>query len=97
MKLRITNNLQYSWIRILQMAGYHQHQEGYVKRLSRDFYPRFHIYLQRENANELLFDLHLDQRAGVHEGVKAHANERDTEVVQAEVSRVQEFFTANYN
>lgn len=97
MKLRIKFNLQYPWPRIVSMAGYHQHQEGYVKRLTRDYYPRFHIYLERENATELIFDIHLDQRHGVHAGMKAHANEKDSEAVQNEAKRVYDLFHANSN
>lgn len=61
--------------------------KSYAKRLHGDLYPRFHVYVEDggENWN---FNLHLDQRATVYEGVTAHAGEYDGEVVEREAERI---------
>jgi len=69
-------NNQYSIVRGL--TGYH--------------YPRFHIYIKKDEENKrLLFNLHLDQKAASYEksGAHAHSGEYDGEVVEKEVKRVK--------
>jgi hypothetical protein len=63
--------------------------KSFVKRLHRDLYPRFHLYLQ-DQGNEWVFNLHLDQRAPVYEGQTAHAGEYDGEVVEREAERIKQ-------
>jgi len=95
MKFEIDGELQYTWPRILQTAGYHEHSGAYVKRLSRDYYPRWHVHLLEERDNYLLFNLHLDQRPGVHQGATAHAGEYEGELVETERARLIDIFTNN--
>jgi len=64
-------------------------QESYVRRLHRDLYPRFHVYLE-ERAEQIYFNLHLDQRAAMYEGVTAHSGEYDGEVVEKEATRIMD-------
>ncbi|MFW0862412.1 MAG: hypothetical protein ACKKL6_02395 [Candidatus Komeilibacteria bacterium] len=97
MNFKVSNNLQYPWERILQDAGYHMHRDSFVKRLSRDFYPRFHVYMKNERDGMIEFNVHLDQRAGVHEGVTAHAGEYDSDLVIKEGNRLQEIFASKIN
>ncbi len=52
-------------------------------------YPRFHIYLKVENEN-LIFNLHLDQKRPIYKGTIAHSGEYDGEVVEQEAKRVKE-------
>jgi hypothetical protein len=68
-------------------------------------YPRFHIYLKiegeesklssspfadaRENEN-LIFNLHLDQKRPIYKGAPAHAGEYDSEVVEKEAERIKQ-------
>lgn len=52
-------------------------------------YPRFHIYLKVENEN-LIFNLHLDQKRPIYKGTIAHSGEYDGEVVEKEVKKVKE-------
>ena len=74
---------------LLTKAGYHAHPQGsYVMRLGSGHYPRFHVYV-KTNKNKLTFNLHIDQKPGVHLGAKAHAGESDTPVVQEEAARLQ--------
>ncbi|KKU27314.1 MAG: hypothetical protein UX39_C0001G0034 [Candidatus Magasanikbacteria bacterium GW2011_GWA2_46_17] len=62
-------------------------QTSYVKRLHGDLYPRFHVYIV-EKGSELVFNLHLDQRATRYEGVTAHSGEYEGEVVEKEAGRI---------
>lgn len=80
---------------LLRRAGYtyiHDRKSGqdsFVRRLGRNFYPRFHCRIF-EQANQITLTLHLDQRPTRYEGAPAHAAENDTAVVQREVERLQE-------
>jgi len=67
-------------------------------------YPRFHIYLKtegeesklssspfadaRENEN-LIFNLHLDQKRPIYKGTTAHSGEYDSETVKKEADRIK--------
>lgn len=61
---------------------------SFAKRIHRDFYPRFHVYIKLE-GEEVIFDLHLDQKRPIYEGVTAHSGEYDGEVVEREAERVR--------
>jgi len=85
----------------LRSAGYvfipesEKGQDSFVRRLSRDFYPRFHIYFtagQDKNGQETItFDLHLDQKRPGYQGFNRHNAEYDGEVVAAEIARLKTF------
>lgn len=62
---------------------------SFAKRIHRDFYPRFHVYIKIEN-NKVIFDLHLDQKRPIYEGVTAHSGEYDGEVVEREAERIRQ-------
>ncbi len=81
--------------KFIRRCGYGQHktrngQVSYVKRVHGDWYPRFHVYILEEK-DKVVFNLHLDQRAPVYEGVTAHAGEYDGEVVEREGARIKDF------
>lgn len=57
---------------------------SYVRHLRGYYYPRFHIYI--ENG---FFNLHLDQKAPIYQGVSAHSGEYKGEVVEKEVKRIE--------
>ncbi len=65
-------------------------QTSYAKRLHRDLYPCFHVYIKEITDNWVL-DLHLDQRAPIYAGVTAHSGEYEGEVVEKEAERIQNF------
>ena len=65
---------------------------SYAKRIHRDFYPRFHVYFQVEDEF-VVFNLHLDQKRPIYEGVTAHSGEYDGEVVEREAARITKFLT----
>ncbi len=68
-------------------------------------YPRFHIYLKiegeesklssspfadaREKEN-LIFNLHLDQKKPIYKGTTAHSGEYEGELVEKEVERIKQ-------
>lgn len=81
--------------KFIRRCGYGQHRTrngevSYVKRVHGDWYPRFHIYVLTEKE-KIVFNLHLDQRAPVYEGVTAHAGEYDGVVVEKEAERIKNF------
>lgn len=52
-------------------------------------YPRFHIYLKIDDEN-LIFNLHLDQKRPIYKGAPAHSGEYNTEVVRKEAERIKQ-------
>ena len=79
---------------IRQKASYahiHSHHTGhdsYVRRLSRDHYPRLHMYIKLDEER-IIFDLHLDQKKVSYQGSHAHNAEYDGEVVEQEINRIK--------
>lgn len=63
-------------------------ENSFVRRLTADFYPRFHAYAE-EDDNKLVINLHLDQKHASYEGSHKHSGEYDGELVEAEVQRLQ--------
>ncbi len=63
-------------------------KQSFVKHLSSDVYPRFHLYVENEGENWSL-NLHLDQRRPVYAGATAHAGDYDGPVVEAEARRIE--------
>lgn len=55
----------------------------------RNGYPRFHIYSRME-GEDLVLNLHLDQRRPIYEGAVAHSGEYDGELVEKEVERIKQ-------
>lgn len=81
---------------LLRQAGYaylmdrNTGQESFVRRFSRGFYPRFHLYLEEQNG-QVIFNLHLDQKQANYEGARAHNAEYDGEAVEAEMARIKSY------
>jgi hypothetical protein len=65
------------WAQIYDRRG---DKYSYVKRLSRDFYPRLHLYVKQYPDN-YVFDIHLDQKKASYEGHSAHSGEYEGEIV----------------
>ncbi|MCF7795332.1 hypothetical protein K9M50_03165 [Patescibacteria group bacterium] len=65
------------WAQIYDRRG---DKFSYVKRLSRDFYPRLHLYVKKYPDN-YVFDLHLDQKKASYEGHSAHSGEYEGDLV----------------
>ncbi|MFH1427077.1 MAG: hypothetical protein ABIG60_00925, partial [Patescibacteria group bacterium] len=69
-------------------------KDSFVRRLGSNFYPRFHMYLEEE-ADKIIFNLHLDQKKPSYAGTHAHNAEYDGEVVEREIARLQELLAHN--
>jgi len=57
-------------------------------------YPRFHFFVKVEGEN-LIFNLHLDQKAPIYKGAPAHAGEYDGELVSKEAERIKQILEKN--
>jgi hypothetical protein len=82
---------------VLRQSGYHpisdyrtQH-DSWVRTLGRQFYPRFHLYINQSSAGTVTFDLHLDQKQHTANiaGLTRHAGEYDGSTVVGEADRIQ--------
>jgi len=80
--------------RLARRAGYGyapgqgSRQDSFVRSLGRYGYPRFHLYIQK-NSDNIIFNLHLDQKRPSYTGAAAHNAEYDGEVVEAEMERIK--------
>ncbi|MCK5415833.1 hypothetical protein KAI92_00210 [Candidatus Parcubacteria bacterium] len=63
-------------------------KESYIRTLTNSRYPRLHLYLN-VNENDIIFDLHLDQKKTSYKGANMHSAEYDGEVVGDEIMRLQ--------
>ncbi len=60
-----------------------------IKTLERGGYPRFHVYLII-TEQELVFNLHLDQRRPVYKNAPAHSADYEGKVVEQEAERIKQ-------
>lgn len=58
----------------------------------RSGYPRFHVYLKQEGEN-LIFNLHLDQKKPVYKGATAHSGEYEGPLVEQEAERIKQILS----
>ena len=75
-------------------------QPSFARRLTRDFYPRFHIYFTvatgKSGEEMVTFNLHLDQKRPGYVGYNRHNAEYDGEVVEREIVRLKSFITPGF-
>lgn len=96
MKISLPFELRNDARLILLRAGYHEHrdinaeQRSYIRRLSGDFYPRFHVYMEERDGRAYL-NLHLDQKKPSYPGAHAHNADYDGDNVEREAARIQGF------
>ena len=89
------NKINLSGDAILRRAGYgfiHDSKTGkdsYVRRMTRDFYPRLHMYV-KEDQQSVVFSLHLDQKRASYQGSHMHNAEYDGPIVAGEVERLKQ-------
>ena len=95
MKLIIKKNeLEESPELFMRHAGYsyindrRTGNESFARRLGRDFYPRFHVYLKDLGEN-IEINLHLDQKRPSYAGTHAHNAEYDGKPVEDEINRLK--------
>jgi hypothetical protein len=96
MKFKLKGPLEDNINNITRQIGYHSLGKNearleyvFVRLINGDRYPRFHLYIKTENG-DLIFDLHLDQKAPSYAGTAAHSGEYDTEVVKKEAERIKQ-------
>lgn len=97
MDISLPKNLKLTHKTYLQRAGYHEFSDpntgkiSYIRRYSRDFYPRLHVYLEERQENVIL-SLHLDQKKPSYGGgTHAHGGEYNGAVVEREIARLRDF------
>lgn len=57
-------------------------------------YPRFHLFL-KVKGNNLVFNLHLDQKKPSYKGFTAHSGEYKGEVIETETKRIRKILENN--
>jgi hypothetical protein len=95
MKIEVNKKaLNFNPDQFLRRAGYGfirdsvRNKESYVRRLTREFYPRLHMYFE-DLPDRVVFDLHLDQKQASYAGNHMHNAEYDGEIVEAEIERLK--------
>jgi len=103
MKFVIKNALKENIVTLMRRVGYYfigENKTGreliFVRplRTGRSGYPRFHIYLKvNQKTEEILFNLHLDQKKPIYRGVTAHSGEYDGKIVKEETERIKQILS----
>lgn len=62
--------------------------DSFARRLGGGFYPRLHMYADEQGDN-IIFNLHLDQKQPSYPGAPAHNAEYGGEVVEEEIERLE--------
>jgi len=84
----------------LREAGYgfivdrQRGKQSFVRRLTRDHYPRLHMYVMPQ-GEKIVFDLHLDQKQASYHGSHMHNAEYDNPMVLQEIERLKEMILGN--
>ncbi len=102
MKFIVKNNSNDSVFNLMRRAGYHfwgQNGENdgskeinFIRPVGGATFPRFHVYLKENPKNqEMVFNLHLDQRRTIYKGAPAHKGEYDGELLGKEKERIEKF------
>ena len=95
MKITIPNKLNTTTRNAMRQCGYvemldrRSGQTSYARGLARGRYPRFHVYIKEAGEN-LLVNLHVDQKQASYERHNAHSGEYDSEVVKQEWQRIRQ-------
>ena len=64
-------------------------EASFIRPLERSGYPRFHLYIKKEKE-ELVFNLHLDQKKPVYKAAHDHAAEYEGKVIENELERIKQ-------
>jgi len=68
-------------------------QMSFVRALSQNPYPRFHVYLKENKPKrEVYVTLHLDQKGMSYKGSTAHSGDYDGDLLKEEAERIKTFF-----
>jgi len=67
---------------------------SFIRSLGGSDYSRFHLYLKvNSEINEIIFNLHLDQKRPIYKGVPAHSAEYESEIVKNEAERIKQILS----
>lgn len=73
--------------------GQSTEQMSFVRPVSQNPYPRFHIYLkENKETKEVFFTLHLDQKRMSYKGSTAHSGDYDGKLMMQEAERIKSIF-----
>ncbi len=95
MKFTLKNISSENSVTLMRRIGYFFLKEenaelSFIRPMNRNGYPRFHVYLKfYKETDEVVLNLHLDQKRPVYQGVSAHAGEYDGETVEREAERIK--------
>lgn len=64
-------------------------QTSFVRRLGRYHYPRFHLYIEEDGLQQIIYNLHLDQKKPSYEGAPAHSADYEGEILEKEAERIR--------
>lgn len=76
-------------LNLARRIGYYFQGQSFVRPLERSGYPRFHLYI-KESGEEIIFNLHLDQKRPIYQGAPAHAGEYSGKIVEQEAERIKQ-------
>lgn len=69
--------------------GVDNEEYNIVRLIGQDYYPRFHIYIKKDEEGGFIFNLHLDQKKPSYRGSSAHSGEYEGELVEREAERIK--------
>ncbi|MDI6883273.1 MAG: hypothetical protein QMC93_02240 [Patescibacteria group bacterium] len=98
MKFVVKNKSGENVVNLMRQLGYHfkgQNQESsevvFIRPIYGLPYPRLHIYLkENKETDEIVFNLHLDQKKPIYKGTTAHSADYEGKVVEREAERIKE-------
>lgn len=84
----------------IRRCGYGEYYNKRLKKVSymkrarmSDMFPRYHVYIE-EHGDEVVFDLHLDQKRPSYAGSSMHSGEYEGAAVEREAKRILAFARA---
>lgn len=96
MKIKIIKQKNFDIIKLLRRCGYRELKDrktgqlSFVHRAGIYFYPRFHLYLEKETPTEIILNLHLDQKRVSYPGCRAHSADYEGKALEKEAERIKE-------
>ena len=94
MKIHFPNGFRMNINNFLRKAGYsvaYHSKTGrinYIRRITTDLYPHYHIYVEKNIEGQNYLTLHLDQKRPSYKGSLAHSGEYNGKVVESEFKRI---------
>ncbi|MBL7156036.1 MAG: hypothetical protein ISS87_00330 [Candidatus Pacebacteria bacterium] len=92
----IIKNPKQNFVMLARRIGYMpmpstEQEFNCVRPVAGNRYPRFHLFItENKQANELIFNLHLDQKKQSYQGSSAHSGEYNGQVIEIEMQRIKE-------